>query len=143
MRVWSTPPSVVGDFRYATLGASVNLISGSTYIIASQHNIAGGDNYGYYANVPVLAVFPPEVSYIEDRYDLSTSLIYPTTSDGFDGVTIFAYVSGNFLFIPTGNPPQNIPTLGEWGVILLVLFLLAISTILILQRERSIRIIAK
>jgi len=67
-----------GWFRYDAV-AAINLTSGTDYVIAAT---TGLENYTW---DPVGFFVNPAISFVEDRFSLSASLVFPTIASGVSG----------------------------------------------------------
>jgi hypothetical protein len=72
--VLSTDP-LVGHFRYSSVGATV-LASGATYYVVGE---TGVDNYGAFATGLTV---DPSINYVQDAFVRSSTLAFPTGSEG-------------------------------------------------------------
>lgn len=126
-----TAGTLVNNFRYANLGSTLYLTSGQIYRVAALHLIAGGDNYsGCFS--PCGDSYPPEISYLGNRFTGSPVLVFPT---GNQANIVAGIHGGNFLFSLT-----VVPTLGQWGLIILGLLIISISSIFFVQRRNALAI---
>ncbi len=129
-----TAGNLVNNFRYATLGSPVNLTAGQTYRIAALHLISAGDRYGWCGGA-CGQTFHPDINYLNDVFTSSGSLTFPVSSNG---ITLpgTAWFGANMII--TNVTGTSVPTLGEWGLIILMLLLLSIGSIYLMQSYRRI-----
>ncbi|NOT37521.1 MAG: DUF4082 domain-containing protein [Saprospiraceae bacterium] len=121
-----TGATLINNFRYVSI-APVAVTAGSIYRIAALHINATGDLYGYCGGAcPTTTA--PQVTYLDDRFTSSSTLVFPTNNSGRIG-----YFGGNFLIGQT-----VVPTLGQWGLIILGLLIISISSIIIVQRRNAL-----
>ncbi len=69
---------LVNFFRWSTLSTPIVLTAGDTYYIAAE---TSGDNYSWN---PTGFTENPDITFVEDRYTSSSTLVFPTTSS-FNG----------------------------------------------------------
>lgn len=103
--------TLVGEFRYKTLGIPINLTAGTTYVIGG---VAGTDD----ATGPVTGLtMSPSVTFGESRISVAGTLTYTGTHFGFNDPGIFG---PNFQFFASAPEPGSI-AMGA-GMVLSALF---------------------
>ena len=123
-----------GDFGYTQLTNPVALVAGGDYVLAGVSGT--NDPYVYNvqdgADVSLAALTKdPAISYVQNRYGSSTSLIYPTLSDVGLGQGFF----GPNFQISNTLPASAAPEPGQWSV--LALAALGLGTLIVRVRRRQ------
>ncbi len=120
--------TLIGNFRYQAI-APITLTAGSIYRVAALHLLASGDRYA--SCQPICAYTnSPEVTYIDDRFTQTNVLAFPANNNNISRIAFFG---ANFL---AGQ--SVVPTLGQWGLIILGLLIIATSTVYYRIRKRSV-----
>ena len=75
------------------------MTAGENYRVVGVHLLADDDKYTWVSNSAYFST-PPEVTYINDRYERGSTLTFPVkiSTTGFDGVNSVGIFGGNFLF---------------------------------------------
>ncbi len=113
--------TLVGVHRYVNIAPVV--LPPGTYRLAGLVNVNVGDPYPYNST----ATFHPNVTWISGTWTPSSTLVFPINL----GNTGVAYFTANFLEEPTVTP-----TLGQWGLIILGLLILSISSIIVWRQKK-------
>ena len=123
----TTAGTVVGDWIYAPV-TPVTLDPGQTYTAGAMYTVNDNDNY---VSSPSSVNSATEVTVVNGVFPLSGDLgfVYPTENS-----TNLARFGPNFLFGPA--IPPAVPTLSEWGLIILTLLLLTAGTLALRYRKR-------
>jgi hypothetical protein len=114
-----TAATLQNGTRWANLAVPLQLTAGSEYtVVTFRPNFADLFQWVDAANVTVA----PEINLLDDMYDSGhagdgITPIFPTSAEGRDGIF------GPNMQFALQNPLAGIPTLGEWGLIVLSLLL--------------------
>jgi hypothetical protein len=114
-----TAAPLTNGTRWAPLATPLQLAAGSEYtVVTYRPNFADLFQWVDAANVTVA----PEINLLDDMYDAGNAgdgitPIFPTNGEGRDGIF------GPNMQFALQNPLAGIPTLGEWGLIVLSLLL--------------------
>ncbi len=89
---------LTGHFRYEALSSSISLTSGSTYVVGASL-FASGDPYAY---GPSGFSSAPDITFLEDRYEVSGALTFPILTHPQE----FAWFGGNFMYESQTEVPE-------------------------------------
>ena len=101
---------LTAGFRYHAI-ALLDLAGGQDYVISAVAGIT--DPYTFN---PTAFTTAPQVAFVQDAYSVSSTLVFPTTTDGN-----FGYFGPNFTFVPTITPipePSSLALLSLGGLAL-------------------------
>lgn len=136
------------DVRYVASGYDWDenfddFIDGDDYLrMIGFHDLGGDDNSPLHTNSNRLHYFsivfevepgaPSQVVFIDPTYDDINGPVLFGLTDGLTGFTP-AFVPGTITYIS----PADIPTLTEWGMIILALLIPAIGTVAVIRRREA------
>jgi hypothetical protein len=86
--------ALIGHFRYHNLSNELNLAAGQDFRIAA---VTGASNYTWAVNGLTV---DPNINFVQDRFTLSNTLVFPTGSDGFNQAAGGGFFGPNFLEVP-------------------------------------------
>ncbi|MFN0161696.1 MAG: DUF4082 domain-containing protein [Burkholderiales bacterium] len=101
-----TADVLIGEHRYATLGASFNLVAGTQYVLAAHTDAADGYRYGTLPFATISADPRIAIGLRAGVYNYGPSLAYPGFTIGYD-----IYATPNMLM--TGVVPEP----GTWALL--------------------------